>query len=64
MGRIKTQLTKRLTLEVVSKYKDKLTNNFDENKKVVGDALSYKSKKIRNIIAGYATRLMKNKEEL
>lgn len=64
MGRIKTKLMKRLTLSVIDKYRDKLTNSFDENKKVVSAVLSYRNKKMRNVIAGYASRLMKNKEEL
>lgn len=64
MGRIKTQLTKRLTLTVMDKYREKLTTNFDDNKKVVSGVLSYRNKKMRNIIAGYASRLMKHKEEI
>lgn len=63
MGRIKTQLTKRLTEEVMKNAKDRLSTDFEENKEVVGELLGDASKKIRNTIAGYATRLMKNKEE-
>lgn len=43
--------------------KDRLSTDFEENKEVVGELLGDASKKIRNTIAGYATRLMKNKEE-
>jgi len=62
MGRIKTQLTKRLTQNVVAQAKDRLTTSFDENKEVVAELLPDATKKIRNIIAGYTTRLMKNQE--
>lgn len=36
---------------------------FEENKKVVSDLLPTASKKIRNSVSGYVTRLMKVKEE-
>jgi len=63
MGRIKTKLTKRLTFDVIKQAKERLTTNFDENKVIVGELLAEASKKTRNTIAGYATRLMKHKEE-
>ncbi len=62
MGRIKTQLIKRLTFEIM-KQREKLSPQFDENKKVVADLIAGASKKIRNSVAGYVTRLMKIKEE-
>ena len=63
MGRIKTQLIKRLTFEIIKQSRDKLTTQFEENKKVVGELLGDASKKIRNSVAGYVTSLMKTKEE-
>lgn len=63
MGRIKTQLVKRTTLELYNKNRDSFKNNFEENKKIVSGLAEFSSKKIRNIIAGYVTRLVKiNKE--
>lgn len=59
MGRIKTQLIKRTTFEVLARSNDKFTTNYVENKKVVNQLIDVKSKKIRNTIAGYATRLVK-----
>jgi len=61
MGRIKTVLIKRLTYALLREYGDKFTNNYEKNKKVVGELLPTASKKIRNVIAGYATRLVKSK---
>lgn len=63
MGRIKTKLIKRLTFESVNLCKDKFTTNFEENKKIVAELLGDASKKIRNSVAGYVTRMMKHKEE-
>jgi len=60
MGRIKTQLIKRTTKEIMRKHKDKVKTNFEENKKVVEQNSDVSSKKLRNIIAGYMTRLKRH----
>ena len=58
MGRIKTQLVKRITNKTVERYKDELSKDFNANKKLVNQYIEGPSKKIRNVIAGYITRLM------
>jgi len=63
MGRIKTKLSRRLTFEIVKNNRERLSTQFDENKKVVGELIGDASKKIRNTVAGYVTRLMRTKEE-
>jgi len=63
MGRIKTQLIKRLTKDIIKQSKETCTTNFEDNKKVTRELIGGASKKIRNSVAGYITRLMKNKEE-
>ena len=62
MGRIKTQLVKRTTLQLIEENADKFKTDFDENKKIVEELANIPSKKLRNIIAGYATRLTKSKD--
>ncbi|HEY9706501.1 MAG TPA: 30S ribosomal protein S17e [Allocoleopsis sp.] len=59
MGRIKTMLVKRTTEELMDKYNEEFTTDFNENKKVLDSKVKMESKKMRNIIAGYATRLKK-----
>ena len=59
MGRIKTVLIKRLGNEIVKRYKEKLSDDFEKNKKIVENIIKIKSKKMRNIIVGYITREMK-----
>jgi small subunit ribosomal protein S17e len=59
MGRIKTKLVKAKTHKIIEKHSDKLGTNFEENKKILNEETEIPSKKIRNIIAGYATRLKK-----
>jgi small subunit ribosomal protein S17e len=59
MGRIKTMLIKRTTEELMDKYGEDFTVNFDDNKRILDGRARVSSKKMRNIIAGYATRLRK-----
>jgi small subunit ribosomal protein S17e len=63
MGRIKTQLIKRLTLQLVKQHKQLFTTDYAENKKLVERLLTGPTKKIRNTVAGYVTRLMQRKED-
>lgn len=60
MGRIKTQLIKRTTEEIMEKNGADFSTDFNENKRVLDSKLRISSKKMRNVIAGYATRLKKN----
>jgi len=62
MGRIKTMLIKRSTNNLINQYGDKFKTDFDENKPIVMEYADIPSKKLRNIVAGYVTRLMKQKE--
>ncbi|MCD6589961.1 30S ribosomal protein S17e [Candidatus Woesearchaeota archaeon] len=62
MGRIKTTLIKRIGQELFARYSDQFTTDFEENKKKVVELLDVSSKKMRNVIAGYVTRLKKNEE--
>lgn len=61
MGRIKTALIKRSATKLIKKYK--FSNDFNKNKKIVTEIEETKSKKLRNIIAGYLTRLVKKEKE-
>ena len=63
MGRIKTRLIKRLCHEFVTKYKAQLNGEFNHNKLMVNQCVEGASSKLRNVIAGYTTRLMKRGSE-
>ena len=58
MGRIKTTQIKRVTKKLIENHKDEFQKDFNSNKKIVEKFIIVKSKKLRNIIAGYVTRLM------
>ena len=64
MGRIKTQMIKRLAFKLFLKHTVDLKDNFTDNKKIVEAFMDGASKKVRNSVAGYVTRLMKNKETI
>jgi small subunit ribosomal protein S17e len=62
MGRIKTSFIKAVAKDLFEKHSDKFTTNFSKNKKLVKELADIKSKKLRNIIAGYLTRLKKQEK--
>ena len=61
MGRIKTQLIKRVTHELMNEYSHEFKDNFEDNKPLVNKYTTASSKKMRDVIAGYVTRLKKSK---
>lgn len=63
MGRIKIQLIKRVTKQLMKEHKGDFKEDFAENKRMVGKYTSVSNKKLRNAVAGYVTKLMKRKEE-
>ncbi|HLC32318.1 MAG TPA: hypothetical protein VJJ82_00670 [Candidatus Nanoarchaeia archaeon] len=63
MGRVKTQLIRRLTFEVIEQAAEANGKTFAECKKVASEYMPTASKKIRNSVAGYAARLARIKPE-
>jgi len=62
MGRIKTAMIKRISEKIYELHKDKIGEDYEQNKLVVEALISNSSKKLRNTIAGYVTRLAKKGE--
>ncbi|MCS7121965.1 MAG: 30S ribosomal protein S17e [Archaeoglobaceae archaeon] len=56
MGTVKPAYVKTIARELLKKYPDVFTNDFNENKRLVAMLTNIKSKKIRNGVAGYITR--------
>ena len=63
MGRIKTKLVKRVTEQLMQIHSNEFTDNFGKNKGLINKLVSTRSRKLRNIIAGYAVRLVKKSRE-
>jgi small subunit ribosomal protein S17e len=53
---IKPSYIKSTGLELIVRFSDRFTNNFDENKQVVTEMTSISSKRVRNRVAGFITR--------
>jgi small subunit ribosomal protein S17e len=62
MGRIKTTLTKRTAITIFNADPTAFEKDFESNKPIVDRKIETSSKKLRNIIAGYVTRLAQKKE--
>ena len=61
MGRIKTMLVKSIAKKLIKEHGQKFTSEFDKNKELVEKYTNVSSAKMRNIIAGYTARLVKQK---
>jgi len=57
LGKVRTETVKRAARELVEKFPDRFTNEYEANKLAVNELLRAPSKKLRNLIAGYVTRL-------
>ncbi len=58
MGKVRTKMIKRTARELLEKYPDLFTRDFEHNKKVVSKLINTRSKRVRNQIAGYITHLV------
>lgn len=56
MGKVKTEQIKHLAKELIAKYPDKFTTNFDDNKRMVDELTEGTTTRVRNQVAGYITR--------
>ena len=64
MGRIKTVPVKRITHELVKQHRQDFKTDFEANKEIVRRYARIPSNKLRNIIAGYVTRILRQKQEI
>ena len=60
MGNIRTSFVKRTSRELIETYEGTFTTDFDENKLLVEKFTTVSTKHLRNKIAGYVTRLVRN----
>ncbi len=57
MGAVRSEKVKKVARELFRRYPDKFTTNFEENKKFIESLMNVPSKRLRNTIVGYVTRL-------
>jgi len=57
LGKVRPEKVKKIARELVKRYPDKFTTDFESNKKTLESVATIYSSKLRNLIAGYITRL-------
>ena len=57
MGKVRTEQVKRIARQLLDKYPNKFTADFENNKKFVTELTNISSIKLRNRVAGYTARL-------
>jgi small subunit ribosomal protein S17e len=62
MGRIRPTYIKRVSLELVNKYPDQFSTDFEANKEMVDNLTDVQTVTMRNRIAGYITRYLSHSE--
>lgn len=58
-GRVRTKLVKKAARVIIEKYYPRLTLDFQTNKRLADEIAIIPSKRLRNMIAGFVTHLMK-----
>lgn len=57
LGKVRIEIVKRAARELVSKFPDAFDVDYYENKRKVMELIELESKRLKNRIAGYITRL-------
>ncbi len=64
MGRIKSIAIKNLGKEFIKGHGKDFSTDFDGNKEALGKIRKIRSKKNRNVVAGYITKEMKKRKRM
>jgi small subunit ribosomal protein S17e len=56
MGKVKTEQIKHLAKELIARFPEKFSTNFDDNKHMVNALAQGATTRVRNQVAGYITR--------
>jgi small subunit ribosomal protein S17e len=57
LGKVRTETVKRVSRELLRRFPDHFTGDFESDKESVNQLVKTESKRLRNRIAGYVTRL-------
>jgi len=58
LGKVRPERVKKIAKEMLKRYPDRFTTDFESNKKLLGSLSKISSVRLRNRIAGYITRLV------
>lgn len=62
MGRVRPRHVKRLARDLVDEHEGEFEEDFDHNKEKLKEMGEVNSKKLRNRVAGYIVRVLRNKK--
>ncbi len=57
LGKVRTDTVKRASRELLKRFPDRFAGNWESDKQAVSELVTTQSKRLRNRIAGYVTRL-------
>ena len=63
MGNIKPSFIKNVALELINKFPDVFSEDFEKNKLMIEKFTTIKSKNTRNRVAGYIARIMEDRKK-
>jgi len=58
LGKVRPEKVKKIARELLKRFPDKFTGDFESNKKALAELSTATTPKLRNRIAGYVTRLI------
>ncbi len=57
MGKVRIAAVKKVARDLVTRYPDKFNTDFEANKKALNQLVEARTKRMRNRVIGYITRL-------
>lgn len=64
LGNVKPAFIKRIALELIQKFPEEFTDDFEKNKVLVEKLTTISTKNVRNRIAGYIARIMEDSKKI
>ncbi len=64
LGNVKPAFIKRIALELMQRFPDEFTDDFEKNKMLVQELTTIATKNMRNRVAGYITRIMEERNKI
>jgi small subunit ribosomal protein S17e len=63
LGKVKTEQIKHLAKQLIERFPDQFSTNFDDNKRMVDELTEGATTRVRNQVAGYITRTYTLKQQ-
>lgn len=64
MGNVKPAYIKKIALELIERFPEEFTDDFERNKILVERLTTISTKNIRNRVAGYIARIMEDRKKI